>query len=96
MLDWSAYQEVNLDTNLVTSLGRDMLLTLLRFLPELGFLNLYSSFLQPSKSLKQVFILGAAEWFDISAGQPCISVCVVLDSITENFLQISAAESYQT
>ena len=28
MLDWSAYQEVKLDTKLVTSLGRDMLLTL--------------------------------------------------------------------
>ena len=27
MLDWSAYQEVKLDTNLITSLGRDMLLT---------------------------------------------------------------------
>jgi hypothetical protein len=27
MLDWSAYQEVKLGTNLITSLGRDMLLT---------------------------------------------------------------------
>ena len=33
MLDGSAYQEVMLDTKLVTSLGRDMLLTLLRFPP---------------------------------------------------------------
>ena len=34
VLDGSAYQEVKLDTKLVTSLGRDMLLTLLRFSPS--------------------------------------------------------------
>jgi hypothetical protein len=34
MLDWAAYQEVKLDTKMVTSHGRDMLLTLLRFFPS--------------------------------------------------------------
>jgi hypothetical protein len=44
MLDWSAYQEVKLDTELVTSLGIDMLLYLLGFLPEVRFLNLFLLF----------------------------------------------------
>ena len=34
LLHWSAYQEVRLDTKLVTSLGSDMLLPLLRFSPR--------------------------------------------------------------
>ena len=35
MLDWTAYKEIKLDTKLITSLGRDMLLTLLRFSPSI-------------------------------------------------------------
>jgi hypothetical protein len=34
MLDRLAYQEVKLDIKLITSLGRDVLLTLLRFSPS--------------------------------------------------------------
>ena len=53
-----------------SSLSRDMLLTCWGFLPARRFLNLYSSLLQPSKSLQQVFILVAAKWFNITTGQP--------------------------
>jgi hypothetical protein len=54
MLDWTAYsyKEIKLDTKLITSLGRDMLLTLLRFSPSIWVPQplLFSSLLQPSRS----------------------------------------------
>jgi hypothetical protein len=73
MLDWSAFQEVKLDTELVTSLGRDIV--------ELSPHHLGSS-TSTFQHLQQV----ATDWFDISAGQPCISASVYQHSCAEFYL----------
>ena len=73
MLDWTTCTEYKLEIKMVTSLSREMLQSLLSFSPSTWvpqILLFFSSTFQ--WSLQQVFILGAAEWFDIAAFLPWV------------------------